>query len=88
MNTSGSSPLEREIAYYERERDRLVAQHLGKFVVIKGEELLGAFDTPLAAYEAAVAKYGREPFLTRQVLPVDPLATAPALYTGLTSLSA
>jgi hypothetical protein len=79
--------LENELAYFEENRAKLVAQHLGKYVVIKGDKLVGAFDTPQAAYEAAVLEFGAESFLMRQVLPNDAPAQAPALYTGLTALA-
>jgi len=78
--------LARELAHFEANRQEYVRQHLGKFVVIQGERLIGVYDTPQAAYEAAVAELGRELFLIRQVTQGDQPAQAPALYTGLVSL--
>jgi hypothetical protein len=34
----------REMAAYERERPRLVREHLGKIAVIHGEDLVGVYD--------------------------------------------
>jgi hypothetical protein len=80
-------PLEAELQYFEANRAELVRNHLGKFAVIKGDALIGAYDTAQAAYEAGVTKFGAHPFLMKQVLPTDPVAHAPALYTGLVTLA-
>jgi hypothetical protein len=79
-------PLETELKYFEERRADLWKNHPGKFVVIKGNELVGAFDTALAAYEAGVSRFGTEPFLMKQVFERDVAVQAPALYTGLVGL--
>ena len=60
-------PLEREIRAYEARRDELERVHMGKFIVIHGEDLVGAWDTLDAAAEEAVRQFGRGPYLIRQV---------------------
>jgi len=42
----------------ESERARLVAQHEGKFALIRGSRLVGIFDTHQAAYEPGLSKLG------------------------------
>jgi hypothetical protein len=37
--------LSREAAVFERERDRLVRDHLGKIALIRGDEIVGVFGT-------------------------------------------
>ena len=59
--------LEREIATFEKMREELERVHMGKFVVIRGDELFGAFDTFANAAAAALAKFDSEDFLIRQV---------------------
>lgn len=59
--------LETEIKTYETRRNELEKQYPGKFVVFKGEELVGAYDTIEAAAEEAVRRFGRGPYLIRQV---------------------
>ena len=45
-----AAALDKEFAYYQAHQDELVEQYNGKFVVIAGENVVGAFDTDLAAY--------------------------------------
>jgi hypothetical protein len=59
--------LEIEIATYERRREELEKYYPGKFVVIRGGDLVGAFDTFGNAAAEAVARFGRGPYLIRQV---------------------
>ena len=59
--------LKTEIAAYESMRESLHKHHEGKFVVIKGDALHGAYDTFDAAARAAIAAYGKGPYLIREV---------------------
>jgi hypothetical protein len=45
----------------------------GEFVLIRGEEVDGTFDTYEAALEAGYTKYGLEQFLVKQIRPVEPI---------------
>lgn len=44
-----ANPLTAELDYYVAHQRELVAAHNGKFVVIKGEQLIGVYDDELAA---------------------------------------
>ena len=59
--------LDTEIAAYEERRSELERQYNGTFVVFKGSELMGSFDTLDAAAADAIRRFGSEPFLIRQV---------------------
>jgi hypothetical protein len=59
--------LETEIAAYERLRDELAKHYQGKFVVFHGEDFIGSFDTLDNAAAEAVRRFGRGPYLIRQV---------------------
>ncbi len=59
--------LEKEIAAFEALRPALEAQHMGKWVLVHDENLVGTYDSFDRAAEEAVAKFGRGPFLIRQV---------------------
>jgi hypothetical protein len=59
--------LETEIAAFERQREELEKHHTGKFVVFHGEEFIGASDTLNNAASEAVRRFGRGPYLIRQV---------------------
>jgi hypothetical protein len=77
------NPLAAELAYFEEHRAELLEHHKGKFVLIKGAELFGAFDTAEAAYAAGVGKFGNEPMFIRQVLDKDEEQSLPALMHGV-----
>ena len=68
--------LDKEIAAYERMRDRLEREHFLQWVVIHGEELSGTYDDFQDAAADATQRYGRGPYLIRQV--GAPPATLPA----------
>jgi hypothetical protein len=60
-------PLDTEISAYNRLKSELEQHHMGKFVIIKGDELKGAFDTLDNAATFAASNFGTETYLIRQV---------------------
>lgn len=48
--------LEREYGYYKKHKAEFDKKYDGKFIVIVGETLLGAFDTQVEAIKAATSK--------------------------------
>jgi hypothetical protein len=61
------SELKDDIAVYEAMRSELETSKLGKWVLIYNRELAGTFDTFDAAAKEAVQKFGRGPYLIRQI---------------------
>lgn len=59
--------LDAEIAAYARMKPELEKHHNGKWVVIKDGKLAGAFDEFDTAARVAVERFGRGPYLIRQV---------------------
>ena len=59
--------LSQEIAAYESMRAELEADCFGKWVLVHDEELTGVYTAFEQAAEDAVRKFGRGPFLIRQV---------------------
>lgn len=59
--------LDREIAAYESMRAGLENEHMGGWVLVYGEKLIGIFNSFNEAAEVAVESYGRGPYLIRQV---------------------
>ncbi|HEX3069366.1 MAG TPA: hypothetical protein VHX14_12415 [Thermoanaerobaculia bacterium] len=76
MATDTMNALETEIQAYEEKLPELERVYLGKFVVFRGDEFVGAWDTINAAAAQAVARFGRGPYLIRQV--GAPPSTLPA----------
>ena len=59
--------LQREIAAYDRMRDHLETDHFGKWIVMHDEKLAGTYSGFEEAAEDAVRRFGRGPYLIRQV---------------------
>lgn len=62
-----STELSKQISAYERMRDNLETDRLGKWVVFYNEQLIGTYETFEDAANSAVQKFGRGPYLIRQV---------------------
>ena len=75
--------LDTELAYFARILRQLLDRDEGRFALIKGEELLGVFDTDQEAYQRGVELFGKEPFLVRQILRDEPTYECPALHVEL-----
>ena len=59
--------IENDILAFKDQQADLEANHLGKWVVIHERELVGIYDQFEVAAGDAVAKYGRGPYLIRQI---------------------
>jgi hypothetical protein len=62
----------REEAAYARERDRLVRDHLGKFVVVHQDEVFGPFATLTEAIVEGYRRFGDVPLQVREIRPEEP----------------
>lgn len=59
--------LELEKRAYEALEGDLLASHEGEFALIKGEELVGTFPDKGTAYAEGLDRFGRQPFLVREI---------------------
>jgi len=59
--------LERELQTYKNRLTELLA-HEGKFVLIRGDEVAGTWDTYEDALRAGYDKFGLNPFLVKRIL--------------------
>ena len=59
--------LESNIAAFEAQRGKLECEHLGKWVVFYNEELIGIYADLEDAAQAALDRFGRGPYLIRQI---------------------
>jgi len=64
-------PLEREFQYYIDNQKQLVEKYDGKFVVIKGQTVLGAYDSELQAFEETTKDHELGTFLVHKCEPGD-----------------
>jgi hypothetical protein len=68
------SPLYHEWNFYRSEVGRLLAEgHEGRFLLIKGQDIIGIWDTQEEAKAAALEKYLMQPCLIHQVRSREPL---------------
>ena len=63
--------LDVELGTYESGREELLASAEGKFVLIKGEELAGVYDSQQDAIREGYRQFGNVPFLVKQVLRIE-----------------
>ncbi|MBI3193329.1 MAG: hypothetical protein HYZ34_02550 [Ignavibacteriae bacterium] len=75
--------LEKERKYFEIHRTEWLSQHVGKFVLVKNEELIGIFDTQQDALVDGARRFGNDSFLVRQVEESEHLVYIPALTLGI-----
>lgn len=80
MAAENSHPLDAEIEAFENKREELEKTYFGKFVVFKDGKFVGAWDTLNAAAQEAVLRFGRGPYLIRQVGASKPTLPASVLY--------
>src|SRR5690348_3978022 len=67
-------PLYEEYETYRREAGRLLAEgNEGKWIVIKGEEIIGIWETEEEAYGVRLKKYLRQDCLMTQILTREPI---------------
>jgi len=59
--------LSQEYAAYEAKREELEAAHMGKYVLIKRDEVVGTFDSLDDALRIAVKRFGRGPYLIEEI---------------------
>lgn len=71
MPTTVPAELEAEIRYFNEHRAELLQQASGKFALVKGDALLGIFDTETAAIRHGYETLGNVPFLVKQVTEAD-----------------
>lgn len=77
-----SKNLQKELKYFEKNKQEYLKLYKNSFILIKNEELGGTFTTEAEAYKAGIEKYGNEPFLIKQVLENEQTVSFPALNVG------
>ncbi len=80
-----ADPLAKEKAFLRRKQKTLAERYPGRYLLIRGEEVHGAFETYDEGVTAGVQVFGAGPFLVRSVLkPEDAEAPSiPALSVGV-----
>lgn len=63
--------LSKELETYEKNKQELLKENRGKFVLIKGDNIINIFDTYADAVKVGIDKFGNSPFLVKQILEVE-----------------
>ena len=61
--------FERELAFFIGHQEELVRAHLGRTLIIRGDEIEGIFDTPLQAYLHARKHLEPGSFMIQECVP-------------------
>jgi len=78
--------LDKERKLYKKKHSELVKTSLGKFVLIKGEELIGVFNTIEEAISEGARRFGLQSFLVREIKhEIETTVNIPALSLGILS---
>lgn len=80
---AGVPMLDQERQYYLAHEADWSKTRSGKFVVVRGEEVVGFFDSLDEALRAGATRFGLAPFLVRRVGEGEQTVTVPALTLGL-----
>ena len=59
--------LEQEIKTYKTNKDNLLSDRKGRFVLIKGDKIIADFETYGDALEDGYQRFGNEAFLVKEV---------------------
>ena len=80
--------LQIETDFYETQLEDLLSKYEGKFALVKGEEIIGIFDSEGEAYTGGLSKVGNQPFLIRRISNLEEqTVTLPAFVLGLIDAS-
>ena len=75
--------LEKELAFYEKNLNNWLTVYPDKFVLVKGEELVGVYETNEQALSAGASHFGLESFLIRRIQKNIEEIKLPSLTLGL-----
>ena len=82
-NPKSGSILGEEKEFLEQNRDRFVKEHPNQYLLIKGRELVGSFDTQTEAVDEGIRLFCAGPFLVRKAGEDAPVLSNPALSLGV-----
>lgn len=75
--------LDAELKFLHDNRAELIKNYAGKFLVIKGAEVTGVYETRESALAGAAEKHGLADVLIRRPEDAEELVSIPALAFGL-----
>ena len=76
------APLKQERNFFKDHQAEWLKSYPGKFVLVKGEALIGVFDTDSTAVSKEIRRFGLEPFLVRNVAEREEELRIRVIYSG------
>ncbi len=74
---SRAATLNREQSIYEANLSRWIEEHEGEYVLIKGDQVEGFYDSRDGALSAGYSRFGIGSLFVKQVLPTEPVHHIP-----------
>lgn len=65
--------LEQELKTYEENKERLLSEAKGKFVLIKGDKIIGIYVSQEDALAEGYKRFGNEEFLVKEITEIEPV---------------
>ena len=66
-----ATTLETELKTYEQHKNELLGTAGGKFVLIRGTDVIGVYDSKMDAIAQGYKQFGNVPFLVKQIVEVE-----------------
>ena len=63
--------LNQEFQTFEKHKSDLLSDNVGRFVLIKGDQIIDIFDTQLDAVRQGYKRFGNVPFLAKKIVAVE-----------------
>jgi hypothetical protein len=63
--------LSKEIETYNKNKSSLLKTDSGKFVLIKGDKIIGLYDTKNDAIKIGIDKFDNTPFLVKKITEIE-----------------
>lgn len=63
--------FEKEIKVFEQKLPELIKTEVGRFVLIKDDQIIGTFEAIVDALKSGYEKFKDQPFFVKQILPTQ-----------------
>ncbi|HMD98487.1 MAG TPA: hypothetical protein VKM93_14280 [Terriglobia bacterium] len=63
--------LETELKAYEHHRDNLLSTAEGKFALVRGDAVVGVYESEIDAISEGYRRFGNVPFLVKQIVRIE-----------------
>ena len=61
-----------ESELYSQKKSELLGEHANRYVLIKGSEIVGIFDTKTDGIREGYSRFGNVPFLVKHIVEIEP----------------